>query len=157
MSDDEPTGPIKEKLVRTKEKWAREGRALTGTTADAEKVRLPPGQRLTKDFFRCSISAFSPTSRPSRLEPDGRRGKWRIPLKMGLAYAFMAQPQVTLTNDIHCVTTWSRYDNAWVGVRMRDLLAQVRPFDTAEVRECCAAMMAIPPIYRSPTSTATTC
>ena len=27
---DEPSGPIKEKLVRTKEQWARDGRALTG-------------------------------------------------------------------------------------------------------------------------------
>jgi len=40
--------------------------------------------------------------------------------------------QVTRTNDIHCVTTWSRYDNTWVGVSMRTLLAQVKPFETAK-------------------------
>ncbi len=29
--------------------------------------------------------------------------------------------------DIHCVTTWSRYDNGWEGVRVRDLLDVVMP------------------------------
>ena len=40
---------------------------------------------------------------------------------------FMAQPQTAITTDIHCVTTWSRYDNAWVGVAARHLLKMARP------------------------------
>ncbi|MEW5729810.1 MAG: molybdopterin-dependent oxidoreductase, partial [Pseudomonadota bacterium] len=40
---------------------------------------------------------------------------------------FRAQPQVELVTDIHCVTTWSRYDNAWTGVSARHLLDQVKP------------------------------
>ena len=33
--DDIPTtGAVKDKLIRTKERWAEEGRLLTGTTAD---------------------------------------------------------------------------------------------------------------------------
>ena len=30
-------------------------------------------------------------------------------------------------SDIHCVTTWSRYDNAWDGVLTRDLLQAAHP------------------------------
>lgn len=35
----------------------------------------------------------------------------------------MALPQVVLVSDFHCVTRWSNFDNAWEGVRFRDLLA----------------------------------
>jgi DMSO/TMAO reductase YedYZ molybdopterin-dependent catalytic subunit len=45
---------------------------------------------------------------------------------------FNALPQSELTTDIHCVTSWSRYDNDWRGVRVADLLALVRP--TAEAK-----------------------
>ena len=47
---DDVEGAVNAKLVRTKENWARDGRALTGTTADPARDRLPPGQRLTRDF-----------------------------------------------------------------------------------------------------------
>jgi DMSO/TMAO reductase YedYZ molybdopterin-dependent catalytic subunit len=39
----------------------------------------------------------------------------------------MALPQTSSTSDIHCVTSWSRYDNKWDGVTTRDLLDLVRP------------------------------
>ena len=34
-------------------------------------------------------------------------------------------------SDIHCVTTWSRYDNQWEGLATRDLLDACRPRDEA--------------------------
>lgn len=34
---------------------------------------------------------------------------------------FMALPQVDDVSDFHCVTTWSRYDNRWRGVRFRTI------------------------------------
>ena len=40
---------------------------------------------------------------------------------------FQALPQSREVSDIHCVTTWSRYDNAWDGVLTRDLLQVVHP------------------------------
>ena len=42
---------------------------------------------------------------------------------------FSALPQSRKASDIHCVTTWSRYDNHWEGVATRDLMAAagVRP------------------------------
>ncbi len=48
MSDDTP--PPETKLTRTKEKWAREGRFLTGRIARPDAERLPPGQHLTNDW-----------------------------------------------------------------------------------------------------------
>ena len=40
---------------------------------------------------------------------------------------FERQPQTRSLSDIHCVTSWSRYDNEWGGVATRDLLAVVEP------------------------------
>ncbi len=39
--------------------------------------------------------------------------------------------QTHFTSDIHCVTTWSRYDNQWEGLATRDLLAACRPREEA--------------------------
>ncbi|MBM3526202.1 MAG: sulfite oxidase-like oxidoreductase, partial [Alphaproteobacteria bacterium] len=52
--DDTPIavdGKIKEKLIRTKEQWAKDGRLLTGEApvAPAQR-RLPPGQEITNDW-----------------------------------------------------------------------------------------------------------
>lgn len=44
MSDDKPSG-IKEKLIAAKQKWARDGRLLTGRTDEAHVNRLPGVQR----------------------------------------------------------------------------------------------------------------
>jgi DMSO/TMAO reductase YedYZ molybdopterin-dependent catalytic subunit len=44
---------------------------------------------------------------------------------------FMALPQVEDTSDFHCVTTWSRLDVPWVGVRLVDLAALVDPKGSA--------------------------
>lgn len=38
----------------------------------------------------------------------------------------MAMPQVTPTNDIHCVTTWSKFDNTWQGVSISELMKRVQ-------------------------------
>lgn len=44
---------------------------------------------------------------------------------------FMALPQTEDTSDFHCVTTWSKLDMPWVGVRLLDLAALVLPKETA--------------------------
>jgi DMSO/TMAO reductase YedYZ molybdopterin-dependent catalytic subunit len=44
---------------------------------------------------------------------------------------FMALPQTTDVSDFHCVTTWSRLDMTWIGVRLLDLAALVQPKETA--------------------------
>jgi DMSO/TMAO reductase YedYZ molybdopterin-dependent catalytic subunit len=40
---------------------------------------------------------------------------------------FMALPQVEDCSDFHCVTTWSKLNMPWVGVRLIDLAALVQP------------------------------
>ena len=55
MSGDEPDKPgligqIKDKLIRSKQEWAREGRLITGAPDEARENRLPPGQREVKNW-----------------------------------------------------------------------------------------------------------
>lgn len=44
---------------------------------------------------------------------------------------FMDLPQVEDTSDFHCVTTWSKMDMVWKGVRLMDIAALVQPKETA--------------------------
>ncbi len=49
---------------------------------------------------------------------------------------FMELPQVEDVSDFHCVTTWSRLDNRWRGVRFRDVTELVVPRDEARFVSC---------------------
>ncbi|MGE3958355.1 MAG: molybdopterin-dependent oxidoreductase [Vicinamibacterales bacterium] len=49
---------------------------------------------------------------------------------------FMALPQVDDVSDFHCVTTWSRYDNHWRGVRFSTLAEMAVPKDEARFVLC---------------------
>jgi DMSO/TMAO reductase YedYZ molybdopterin-dependent catalytic subunit len=125
---DEPSG-VKQKLIRTKEKWAEEGRALTGTVGDPNRDRRPPGQRVTEDFPVLDLG----------VQPNLTTAEWSLSVGGQVEHeikwdwaALMAQPQRTYRNDIHCVTTWSRYDNTWVGVPIRALMDQVKPRSAAK-------------------------
>jgi len=44
---------------------------------------------------------------------------------------FLALPQVDDVSDFHCVTTWSRYDNHWRGVRFKTIAELAVPSDAA--------------------------
>ncbi len=44
---------------------------------------------------------------------------------------FMALPQVEDVSDFHCVTTWSRLDNRWVGVKFKTLAELAVPKENA--------------------------
>ncbi|MBR1220815.1 sulfite oxidase-like oxidoreductase [Bradyrhizobium sp. U87765 SZCCT0131] len=126
MTDDHD--PPESKLTRSKQKWAEEGRFLTGRTARPEEERLPPGQHLTRDWPVLDLTGT----------PDIAPERWRLVVDGAVENpvtwdwtAFLAQPQQRIVSDIHCVTTWSRYDNLWEGLATRDLLAIVRPKDEA--------------------------
>ena len=126
MADDNE--PPDSKLTRTKEKWAREGRFLTGRITRPEDQRLPPGQHLTKDWPVLDLGVVPPVSRE----------RWRLDVYGAIenpvfwTFAeFTAQKQAQFTSDIHCVTTWSRYDNLWEGLSTRELLAVCQPREDA--------------------------
>jgi DMSO/TMAO reductase YedYZ molybdopterin-dependent catalytic subunit len=117
-------GKIKQKLVESKQKWAGEGRLLTGRTGDPNAERLPPGQREVKNWpvLDLGIQPSVPAAR-FRLDVGGLVDN---PISWSWA-DYRAQPQVTVKSDIHCVTAWSRFDNTWEGVSTRHLLSIVKP------------------------------
>ena len=49
---------------------------------------------------------------------------------------FLALPQADDVSDFHCVTTWSRYDNRWRGVRFRTIAELAVPRDEARFVLC---------------------
>lgn len=129
--DDKPglIGKIKDKLIRSKEKTAEEGRHLTGMPDKAHQRRLPPGQHLVEKWPVLDLG----------VQPEITLDKWRLRIEGAVENPvtltfdqFMALPQVRYVSDIHCVTTWSRYDNKWDGVSSQALMELVRP--TAEAR-----------------------
>ena len=117
-------GQVRKKLVESKERWAREGRLLTGRSARPEAERLPPGQREVETWPILDLG----------IQPDVPLDRWQLTVdglvENAIAWnweTFRAQPQTRDVSDIHCVTQWSRYDNAWEGVSARHVLGVVRP------------------------------
>ena len=116
--------PDASKLTRSKQRWAEDAKFLTGQVSRPEDERLPPGQHLVKNWPVLDLGR----------QPDVSRERWRLkigglverPVTLDWA-GFMALPQRPMRSDIHCVTTWSRYDNDWTGVSTQDLLDAVEP------------------------------
>ncbi len=122
---DELLGKVKQKLIDTKEKWAREGRLLTGEQAKPAARRLPPGQREVKNWPVLDLG----------VQPNLSTREWSLTVAGNvdkpLTWSWddlMRQPMVDQTSDMHCVTAWSRFDNRFRGVQMRHLIEQVKPW-----------------------------
>jgi DMSO/TMAO reductase YedYZ molybdopterin-dependent catalytic subunit len=96
-------------------------RGFTGKQREkTEAERLPPGQALTNDF---PVLSAGPT-------PQVQLEKWSFTLKQGPKpivkwnwNEFNELPQSKMTRDIHCVTTWSKFNTGWQGVMIDDILA----------------------------------
>jgi DMSO/TMAO reductase YedYZ molybdopterin-dependent catalytic subunit len=89
-----------------------------------QEPRLPPGQVLTEKWpvlHYGSVPRVDPATWELRVyglvEHETR---WSY-------QDFLKLPRVQVRSDIHCVTRWSRYDNLWEGVAVRELLARVVP------------------------------
>ncbi|MCB9763358.1 MAG: sulfite oxidase-like oxidoreductase [Alphaproteobacteria bacterium] len=86
--------------------------------------RLPPGQRLVRGWpvlHEGSVPRFDPSTWRLRVW-----GACEAPLALDWD-AFSALPTFETTQDFHCVTTWSRYDNRWGGVSVQELLLRAKP------------------------------
>lgn len=122
MSNDQI--PEDSKLTTSKRRWAAEGKFLTGRISRPETERLPPGQHLVKNWPVLDLGQQPTISIDSwKLEVRGL-----VETELNLSWAaFQALEQSNMVSDIHCVTTWSRYDNKWKGVATRDLLDLAMP------------------------------
>jgi DMSO/TMAO reductase YedYZ molybdopterin-dependent catalytic subunit len=93
-----------------------------------DPARLPPGQYLTEkwpvlhagdvpdvDLATWDFRVWGEVEEPVRLTWD----------------EFTQLPSSEVTQDIHCVTRWSRFDATFRGVRWRELRERVRPRPSA--------------------------
>ena len=85
--------------------------------------RVPPGQRLIKDWPVLHYGGVPRTSADN----------WNLRLfglveeERNLNYReFLALPRARVLSDVHCVTGWSRLDNQWEGVLTTTLKVLVR-------------------------------
>jgi DMSO/TMAO reductase YedYZ molybdopterin-dependent catalytic subunit len=84
--------------------------------------RLPPGQSLTLKWpvlHYGSVPRFDPERWDFQIY-----GAVDTPLRLTWR-EFQALPRVNTRSDFHCVTRWSRFDNAWEGVAFREILRRV--------------------------------
>jgi DMSO/TMAO reductase YedYZ molybdopterin-dependent catalytic subunit len=79
--------------------------------------RVPPGQHLVE---KLPVPRFNPKRWDFRIFGT-------VEDELRLSYEeFRALPLSRQRADFHCVTTWSRLDNVWEGLRTVDLMARVR-------------------------------
>jgi DMSO/TMAO reductase YedYZ molybdopterin-dependent catalytic subunit len=95
--------------------------------------KLPVGQHEVRNWPVLDLGA----------QPDVPLGDWRLEVSglvdnpISLTWDdFIALPQVDDVSDFHCVTTWSRFDNRWRGVRFSTLMELALPKDAAHVVLC---------------------
>lgn len=90
--------------------------------------KLPPGQYSTKKWPVLDLGV-----KPNIATSDWTLavdGACEAPVTIDWA-ELMAMEQVEDTSDFHCVTTWSRMDIAWIGVRLADVIALAEPLEAA--------------------------
>lgn len=90
--------------------------------------KLPPGQYQTEKWPVLDLG----------YKPSIQKADWRLTIDGACKHPvtltwddFMALEQTTDTSDFHCVTTWSKMDITWQGVRFSDLMALVEPTEDA--------------------------
>ncbi|MCG8368272.1 MAG: sulfite oxidase-like oxidoreductase [Pseudanabaenales cyanobacterium] len=84
--------------------------------------RVPPGQHLANGF---PVLTYGETPQVS---PEEWTFKvWGLAEPKSLTYQdFMAMSQSDFTADFHCVTTWSKLDVRWTGVKVTDFMAHIK-------------------------------
>ncbi len=90
--------------------------------------RLPPGQVETKKWPVLDLG----------IHPEIKPEQWKLAVGGAVVHPvtldwadFMAMEQFDDVSDFHCVTTWSRFDVPWRGVRLADVIALAEPRPSA--------------------------
>ncbi len=125
-----------ENVIKGKMKRAQEKRLLSGGVApDLHKVqgegpanrhgmpKLPVGQKAVPNWPVLDLG----------IQPHVPLDQWRLEIngEVESPYTltwknYMALPQVKDVSDFHCVTSWSRMDNEWIGVRFKTLAEKAK-------------------------------
>ncbi len=95
--------------------------------------KLPVGQHEVKDWPVLDLGEI----------PDIPASTWKLDVTGAVENPFtltwdefLALPQVEDVSDFHCVTTWSRYDNHWRGVRFKTIAERAVPKESARFVSC---------------------
>jgi len=132
---DSPEFDWNEALIRGKMRRAQKGLLAGGRPPKGKPLgsgpenrhgmpRLPVGQHEVKNWPVLDLG----------VHPDLALETWSLSLRGDVEKevvldwaAFLALPQIEDVSDFHCVTSWSRMDNHWVGVRFRTLAELAGP------------------------------
>jgi len=96
--------------------------------AGYDPARLPPGQYLTEKWPVLHAGTVPRTD----LATWTLRVWGEVENELTLGWdEFKALPRTAHTQDIHCVTRWSKFDMTFGGVHWRELEARVRPTPAA--------------------------
>ena len=91
------------------------------TVSPEREPRLPPGQVRTEKW---PVLHYGSVPKINLAAWDFRVfGLVERPLRWTWE-DFQGLPRVRVQSDIHCVTRWSRFDNEWQGVAVREVLAR---------------------------------
>ncbi|AFY71530.1 oxidoreductase molybdopterin binding protein [Thalassoporum mexicanum PCC 7367] len=83
--------------------------------------RVPQGQHLTRGF---PVLTYGPT--PEVSMEDWQLKIWgEVKPRLFSWQDMLNLPQSDFTADFHCVTTWSKLDVTWRGIRVTDFMAQL--------------------------------
>jgi DMSO/TMAO reductase YedYZ molybdopterin-dependent catalytic subunit len=100
-------------------------RGFLGRRRGPRDPRLPPGQYDTGNRWPVLTAEVTPTLDPAQ---------WTFRVEGHVEHETQwtwdeihALPRSTFEGDIHCVTTWSKFDVSFAGVSVDDLLAAARP------------------------------
>jgi DMSO/TMAO reductase YedYZ molybdopterin-dependent catalytic subunit len=135
MSERKPP-PLSERKATFARKQASQGKGLfagqtprgTGPLNRHGMPQLPAGQRQVPNWPVLDLGDTPQIALDDwRLDVDGLV-EHRLTLNWD---ELMQLPQTDDTSDFHCVTTWSRMDLAWRGVRFSDLMAIAVPREEA--------------------------
>ncbi|KMM57751.1 oxidoreductase [Bacillus glycinifermentans] len=91
--------------------------------------RVPPNQNVTTSF---------PVLHAGSVPDYHDLSKWNLQIyglvECPLLLTFdelKKMPQSEVTNDIHCVTGWSKLDNVWKGVKTKEIAKRAKPLNEA--------------------------
>ncbi|MDH2902251.1 MAG: molybdopterin-dependent oxidoreductase [archaeon] len=100
----------------------------TSSVDGPERKRVPPGQVVTQGWPVLHAGSVPNIS----LDNWSLRVHGEVKNELLLNYEELLKLGHTVqTNDIHCVTSWSRLDVIWEGIRFKDLMKIVEPTDRA--------------------------